>query len=103
MAEKKTMLDLKLDWQARLKAKKSEKFEELYLAQESALNLYSSTFLNEPTIAIELPTGSGKTLIALMVLDFWMEQKKRTAVLFGTKNFALQFKKKDDALGIPAV
>ena len=97
------MFDLQVNWQTRLKAKKSEKFEELYSAQESALNLYSSTFINEPTIAIELPTGSGKTLIALMVLDYWMEQKKRTAVLCGTKNLARQFKEEADALGIPAV
>lgn len=97
------MFDLKIDWQARLRAKKSQKFEELYSAQESALNLYSSGFINQPTIAIELPTGSGKTLIALMVLDFWQEQKRKTAVLCGTKNLARQFKDEADALGIPAI
>lgn len=102
MPEQKTMFDVQINWQERLKAKKSEKFEELYAAQESALNLYSSAFIKEPTIAIELPTGSGKTLIALMILDFWMEQKKRTAVLCGIKNLARQFKEEANALGIPA-
>jgi hypothetical protein len=92
-----------IDWLARLAAKKSEKFEELYPAQESALNLYSSAFLDEPSVAVELPTGSGKTLIALMVLDYWLEQKKRAAVLCGTKNLARQLKEEADSLGIPAI
>ena len=90
----------KIDWQSRLRTKKSAKFEELYPAQEAALNSYSSEFIGVPSIAVELPTGSGKSLIALMILDYWMEQKKRTAVLCGTKNLARQFKEEADALGI---
>jgi hypothetical protein len=93
----------KIDWQARLKAKRSAKFEELYPAQEAALNSYSSKFIETPNIAIELPTGSGKSLIALMILDFWMEQRKRSAVLCGTKNLARQFKDEADALGVETI
>ena len=103
MADPKTSSKLKIDWLTRLTAKRSQKFEELYPAQESALNLYSSAFINEPSVAIELPTGSGKTLIALMVVDYWLEQKKRAAVLCGTKNLARQLKEEADALGIPAI
>lgn len=103
MAEQRTMFDSRIDWQTRLAAKKSDEFYELFPAQESALNLYSSTFINEPAIAIELPTGSGKSLIALMILDFWREQKKRTVVLCGTKNLARQLKEKADALNVPTV
>jgi len=101
--EEAEMSSEKIDWQARLKAKRSTKFEELYPAQEAALNSYSAEFIKTPSIAIELPTGSGKSLIALMILDFWMEQKKRTAVLCGTKNLARQFKDEADALGVQTI
>jgi superfamily II DNA or RNA helicase len=85
-------VEQKIDWQARLKTKQSATFDELYPAQEAALNSYSAEFLKIPNVAVELPTGSGKSLIALMILDFWMEQGRRTAVLCGTKNLARQFK-----------
>ncbi len=97
------MSSRKIDWQSRLRVKNSTKFEELYAAQEATLNSYSSEFINVPNIAIELPTGSGKSLIALMILDYWMEQSKRTAVLCGTKNLARQFKDEADALGIQTI
>lgn len=97
------MFDETIDWQARLSAKKSPKFEILYPAQLAALDLYAKRFLSESSIALELPTGSGKTLIALMILDFWLDQGKRTAVLCGTKNLARQFKEEADALGIPSI
>jgi hypothetical protein len=103
MSKQDEMFDQQIDWQARLKAKKSVKFDEFYPAQEAALNSYSSRCLNTPNLAIELPTGSGKSLIALMILDFWMQQAKRTAVLCGTKNLARQFKEEADALGIPTI
>ena len=103
MSKQDEMFDAKVDWQARLRAKKSAKFEELYPAQEAALNAYSAEFVNEPNVAIELPTGSGKSLIAAMILDFWKEQGKRTAVLCCTKNLARQFKEEADALGVPTI
>lgn len=103
MSKQNEMFEQKIDWQARLKAKKSVKFEELYPAQEAALISYSSEFFQTPSLAIELPTGSGKSLIALMILDFWMQQGKRTAVLCGTKNLARQFKDESDLLGVPTI
>ena len=39
------MFEMRADWQARLKDKKSSKFEELYPAQEASLNSYSAEFL----------------------------------------------------------
>lgn len=100
MSKQNEMFDGKIDWQARLKAKNSVKFDEFYPAQEAALNSYSEGFLQAPSVAIELPTGSGKSLIALMILDFWMHQGKKTAVLCGTKNLARQFKEEAEALGM---
>lgn len=103
MSKEKEMSRQKIDWQLRLKAKNSTKFEELYPSQEVALDSYSSEFFNIPNIAVELPTGTGKSLIALMILDFWMEQGLRTAVLCGTKNLARQFKDEADSLGIRSI
>jgi len=103
MSQEEDTYRQKIDWQSRLKAKNSAKFEQLDPAQEVALNSYSSQFIEVPNIAVELPTGSGKSLIALMILDFWMEQGMRTAVLCGTKNLARQFKGEADALGIKSI
>lgn len=103
MSKEEDISRQKIDWQSRLKAKNSAKFEQLDPAQEVALNSYSSQFIEVPNIAVELPTGSGKSLIALMILDFWMEQGMRTAVLCGTKNLARQFKGEADALGIQSI
>lgn len=103
MSKEKEISRQKIDWQLRLTAKNSTKFEELYPSQEAALDSYSSEFFDVPNIAIELPTGSGKSLIALMILNFCMEQGLRTAVLCGTKNLARQFKDEADSLGIPSI
>jgi len=103
MAKQETMFDEKIDWQARLSARNSAKFDILYPAQEAALDRYSAEFLQEPSIAVELPTGAGKTLIALMILDFWLAQGRKAAVLCGTKNLARQFKEEADSLGIPTI
>ena len=103
MSKQQVVFDETIDWQADLSAKKSTKFEILYPAQLAALDLYVKRFIGEPNIAVELPTGSGKTLIALMILDFWLNQGKRAAVLCGTKNLARQFKEESDALGIPSI
>src|SRR5215831_6434512 len=103
MPEENVMFDASIDWETRLAQKQSPKFDLLYPAQLTALTLYSQRFLNEPNIALELPTGSGKTLIALMILDLWLEQHKRAAVLCGTKNLARQFKDEADALGVPSI
>jgi superfamily II DNA or RNA helicase len=91
-----------IKWQARLSSKRSADFTELFPAQEAALATYATKFLNEPSVAIELPTGSGKTLIASLILDYWMEKQQRTAVLCGTKNLARQFKVEADSLHVPA-
>ena len=103
MPKQEIMFDEEIGWQARLTARRSAKFELLYPAQAAALNRYATEFLKEPNIAFELPTGAGKTLIALMILDFWIAQGRKAAVLCGTKNLARQFKEEADALGIPAI
>ena len=47
----------------------SSKFKELWTAQDYVLKTYSNEFTNKPDVAIELPTGAGKTLIALLITE----------------------------------
>jgi Type III restriction enzyme, res subunit/Helicase C-terminal domain len=103
MPKQEIMFDDKIDWQGWLAARRSAKFELLYPAQAAALDRYAKEFLKEPNIAFELPTGGGKTLIALLILDFWLAQGRKAAVLCGTKNLARQFKEEADALGITTI
>jgi hypothetical protein len=59
MSKQDEMFDEKIDWQARLTAKKSAKFDELYPAQEAALNSYSSGSRRRasPRFVEEISTG----------------------------------------------
>lgn len=81
----------------------SEKFRTLWLAQEYVLQSYSSDFASEPDVAIELPTGAGKTLITLLIAESWRQQRKKVAVLSANKTLARHMMREARTLGIPAV
>lgn len=81
----------------------SDKFRELWPAQAYVLDAYSSTFVSRPDIAIELPTGGGKTLIALLIAEAWRQESKKVAILSANKTLARQMLQESQALGIPAV
>jgi hypothetical protein len=54
--------------------------------------------------AIELPTGSGKTVAALLVCEEYRRRTSRpVAYLTGTKQLTAQVKSEADRLGVPAV
>jgi hypothetical protein len=54
--------------------------------------------------AIELPTGSGKTVAALLVCEEYRERTSQpVAYLTGTKQLTAQVKSEADHLGVPAV
>ncbi|MCB7129035.1 MAG: hypothetical protein J3T61_05820, partial [Candidatus Brocadiales bacterium] len=54
-------------------------------------------------IAIELPTGAGKTLIALLILEYWRKQGKKVAILTGNKTLARQIEDEADDLRVSVV
>jgi replicative superfamily II helicase len=64
-----------------LKSFNSSKFRELWPAQDYVLAKYSDEYVEKPDIAIELPTGAGKTLIALLVTESWRQEAKKVAIL----------------------
>ena len=81
----------------------SEKFRELWPAQQYVLEKYSDEFIDKSDIAIELPTGAGKTLIALLIAEAWRQEAKKVAILSANKTLAHQMLRESQSLGIPAV
>ncbi len=89
----------------------SDKFRTLWPAQEDVLRSYAAKFspgaIDEdklPTdVAIELPTGAGKTLIALLIAEAWRKENKKVAILSANKTLARQMLAEAEALHLPAV
>jgi len=81
----------------------SKKFKKLWSAQDYVLKKYSDEFINKPDVAIELPTGAGKTLIALLIAESWRKENRKVAVLSANKTLARQMEMEAQQLGIPAV
>jgi hypothetical protein len=58
---------------------------------------------DEQRVAFELPTGSGKTLVALLVLEWWRRQGKRVAILSSSKALAEDIQAKATEVGLASV
>lgn len=91
------------DYSQFLISMKSAKFTELWPPQVHVLQEYSSEYTNKTDVAIELPTGAGKTLIALLIAEAWRREGHKVAVLSANKTLARQMESEARELGIPAV
>ena len=78
---------------------KSTKFQALRPAQERVLGEYLDKFEATPDIAVELPTGAGKTLIA----ENRRRKRQKVAILSANKTLARQMSEESQELGIPSV
>ena len=78
----------------------SSKFRQLWSTQKHVLDDYSTQFLDAKDVAIELPTGAGKTLIALLVGGKWLEKGKKVVILSANKTLARQMNAEAEALGL---
>ncbi len=78
-----------IDFNKRLESFGSERYESLRDAQTLALDGWRS-HQRDPDIAVELPTGYGKTLVALLIADFELEMGRTVAYLTGTNQLADQ-------------
>lgn len=78
------------DFEARLAAFKSKEFSDLRTAQAHVLDAYATEHAATRDLAIELPTGVGKTLIALLIADAALDEGKSVAYLTGTRQLAEQ-------------
>lgn len=86
-------------FEQRLAAFKSTIYEELWPSQADVLDQFEAAHRKDPDLAIELPTGAGKTLIALLIADEAREKGERVAILTPNKVLAQQVK--GQAEGLP--
>jgi superfamily II DNA or RNA helicase len=89
------------DYDAYLTRLNSAKFQSLFENQKDVLEQYVTTYATHQDVAVELPTGSGKTLISLLIGGAWLEGGKKVAVLSANKTLARQMASEARELGIP--
>jgi hypothetical protein len=92
-----------IDYESLLAEFQSEQFSQLRPSQNEVLRLYSQSYTDKPDIAIELPTGAGKSLIALLIGEAWRRDGKKVAILTGNKTLARQMEKEAASLGMHSV
>jgi hypothetical protein len=90
------------DFVAFLQSFQSAKFQTLRNAQAEVLENYNA-YLARPDLGIELPTGAGKTLIALFISELWRRENKKVAILSANKTLARQMVSEAASLGVPSV
>ncbi|MFF2606889.1 DEAD/DEAH box helicase family protein [Arthrobacter koreensis] len=92
-----------VDFEERLATFKSPVFESLRPSQKLVLDEFASTHLSSPDVAIEMPTGEGKTLVALLIADYALDQGWSVAYLTGTKQLAEKVVEEAEDLGLDVV
>jgi hypothetical protein len=78
-----------IDFERRLASFGSERYRELRRPQALALAGYSRN-ADQRDVAVELPTGYGKTLVAFLIADLALEQGRTVAYLTGTNQLTDQ-------------
>jgi Rad3-related DNA helicase len=91
------------DFDERLAGFRSAMFRELRPGQRLVLEAYSANYLLTPDLAIEMPTGEGKTLLALLIADYALDQGRSVAYLTGTRQLAERVQDEATELGLEVV
>lgn len=91
----------KIDYDKFLKEFDSIKFKSLWPAQRYILGQYTERYNTKGSIGVELPTGGGKTLIALLIAETWRREGNKVAILSANKALARQMHQEGQILGIP--
>lgn len=81
--------------------KSKSRISKLRKAQHEILSKYYCDLQKEKRIGIKLPTGSGKSLIAILILEAWRKAGKVVAMLTANKGLAEDMKERCDEIGIP--
>jgi hypothetical protein len=79
--------------------------KQLWPCQTEMLQKYFDGLRDKRRIAIELPTGSGKSIIALLILDWWrrVNPGSRVAMIAATKALVRELAERCGDLNIPCV
>jgi replicative superfamily II helicase len=77
------------------------RLDNLWAEQADALRAYASDHIGSSDVALELPTGSGKTLVGLLIAEWRRQhQKERAAYVCPTNQLARQIHEKSHGYGI---
>lgn len=79
------------------------KIKKLWDHQKEVLQTYRDSLSKEKRVAIELPTGAGKSLIALLILERWKRTGKKVCLLTSSKTLATDIVNKAKEVGIKNV
>src|SRR3569833_581777 len=66
---------------AHFKTLTKRQFPDVMPHQKEMLEAYAASYVDKPDVALQLPTGSGKTLVGLLVAD-WRRLKFQNRVLY---------------------
>ena len=91
------------DFDERLAGFQSTTFRELRPDQRQVLSAYAAHHLTTPDVAVEMPTGEGKTLLALLIADYALDQGRSVAYLTGTRQLAERVEDEAAKLGLDVV
>jgi len=86
-----------------LKLRPDGQIKGLWDIQTEVLNIYYTKLKDLKRVAIELPTGSGKSIISLLILEMWRRTGKRVAILTSSIALSNDMKRRCEDLGIPNV
>jgi len=89
-----------IDFERRLLNYGSDAFRSLREGQHRVLHEYAENHLATSDLAIEMPTGEGKTLVALLIADHALDEGMSVAYLTGTRQLAEQVQTESDRIGI---
>lgn len=82
--------------------KNNSAIKELRKAQREVLEKYYKELQTKRRIGIKLPTGSGKSLIAILILEAWRKTGKVVGILTANKGLAEDIKRRCDEIGVPS-
>jgi len=83
--------------------KRTKEFETLWPAEEEILAKYYKELSQNARLAIQLPTGSGKSLIGILIAEAWRRKGKHVGILTSTRALTEDMKNKCEALGVDSV
>lgn len=91
------------DFDKRLATFASATFMRLRPGQSHVLAAYAEHHLDTADLAIEMPTGEGKTLLALLIADYALDQGRSVGYLTGTRQLAERVQDEASKLGLDVV